>query len=339
MGDTIIKINHPATTLGRNQMDLLIMPKGCPCRAKGLEKLKKQALLDYKPRPIKDVNIGPHGQGFGHDEFTGDAMQIMYHVCAFLAFNDVRYAKKAILIQDAWNTQCMSFQGSNAPLEVAWGATCMVRAMEVLKYRFKEWETQFEIRFNKFLERIVMPNLLTRYVEIQRWNNNWILTMQEALLQIYLYQNDVTKANAIIQGFKTSLSKCLVDDTGLCTETTRDLIHAQFQICSIVQFAEMCWHQGATGIYGILLNRIMKCLEYHASILNGDVPSNVKKEQLKDVWFMPSSWEVGYNHFVNRCKLSLPQTKMLLEKAIPKVNRPELMSFNWGPGWLHFNSC
>jgi hypothetical protein len=183
-----------------------------------------------------------------------------------------------------------------------------------------------------------MSNLLNRYSEIQRWNNNWILTIQEALLQIYLYQNEVTKANAIIQGFKTSLSKCLVDDTGLCTETTRDLIHAQFQIGSMLQIAEMCWHQGASGIYNIFSNRIMKCLEYHASILNGIVPPNVKKEQLKEVWFMPSSWEVGYNHYVNRCKLSLPHTKNLLEKETPKVNRPELMSFNWGPGWLHFNS-
>jgi hypothetical protein len=80
-------------------------------------------------------------------------------------------------------------------------------------------------------------------------------------------------------------------------------------------------------------------MEYHACILNGGCPPNVKREQLKDVWFMPSTWELGYNHFVNRRKMSLPHTKQLLEKEKPKLNRPEMMSFNWGPGWLHYNSC
>jgi hypothetical protein len=338
-GDIVTTITHPATTLGKNQINMLANPKGCPCRTKALEQLKRTAPLDYNPRPIKDVNIGPHGQGVGHDEFTKDAMQIMYQVCAFIAFKDARYARKAISIQDVWNTQCMTFNGSNAPLEVAWGATCMVRGMEILKYTFKEWSSQFEARFNGFLSRIVMPNLLNRYIEIQKWNNNWILTIQEALLQIYLYQNNIQRANAIIQDFKASLPKCLVDDTGRCTETTRDLIHAQFQIGSILQVAEMCWHQGATGIYGLLSNRISKCMEYHAGILNGGCPANVTRNQLKDVWFMPSTWEVGYNHFVNRRKQNLPHTKLLLEKEKPKVNRPETMSFNWGPGWLHYNSC
>jgi hypothetical protein len=332
--DTITQIIHPATTIAQKQYDLLVNSKGCPCRAKGLEKLKSLASLVFIPRPIKDVDISANGKGVGHVEFTGDAMQILCHVYAFIALNDIRYARKAMSIQDEWNTKCMSFRGSNAPLEVAWGSICMVRAMEILKYKCKEWTKPFEARFDNFIEKIVMPNLLNRYNEIAKWNNNWILTIQEALLQIYLYKDNLTKCNYIIQQFKDTLPKCLIDDTGKCTETTRDLIHAQFQIGSIIQISEMCWHQGVP-IYNILSNRILKCMEYHASILNGAIPQNIKKEQLKDVWFMPSAWEIGFNHFVNRCGLTLPHTQVLLTS---KAYRPEMLSFNWGPGWLHYNS-
>jgi hypothetical protein len=339
MGDKVIKIIHPATTIGQKQYDLLCNPQNCACRRKGLEQLRSKVKLDYIPRPIANVDIGPHGQGVGHNEFTSDSMQLMYHVIAFIAFKDERYAKKAFDIQNAWNTKCLTFKGSNSPLEIAWGATCMVRSMEIIKYKSKVWSLEFENRFNAFLQRIVMPNLLSRYDEIKRWNNNWILTIQEALLQIYMYQDDVSKCNQIIQDFKDTLPKCLVDNTGICTETTRDLIHAQFQIGSIIQFCEMCWHQGVTNIYGLLENRVAKCLEYHAFILNGNSPINVKKEQLKDVWHMPSAWEIGYNHYVNRRKMILPHTRQLLEKQGTRPTRPEWMSFNWGPGWLHFDSC
>jgi hypothetical protein len=100
----------------------------------------------------------------------------------------------------------------------------------------------------------------------------------------------------------------------------------------------MCWHQGVKDVYAHLDNRIMKCLEFHASILNGNIPLSLKGQPLKDVWFMPSSWDIGYNHYVNRCKFQMPQTKLLLDKEKPKPNRPEWLSFNWGPGWLHYNS-
>jgi Alginate lyase len=339
-GQSIRNIVHPATTISNSQITKLslINSTSDEVHKKGLLLLQKDVNLAYKSRAISDVDIGPSGKGKGHDEFIGDAMQILNLTLMYLCTKNNDYAKKAISLQDEWNTICKTFKGSNAPLECAWGSICMLRSIEILKYKYNDFiiHKGFQERFNSFLHRIILPNLITRYNEIMKWNNNWILTVQEALLQYYLYDNDITNANKIVSEFKGVISKCITKECGLCSETTRDLIHTQFQLGSIVQIAELCWNQGI-DLYSINNNIIYKCLEYHADILNGNIPYEVKKEDIRDVWFMPCVWDIAYNHYINRVKLSngMPHTDKLLKS---KNNRPEKLTFNWGPAWIHYNS-
>lgn len=337
-GQILSKIDHPATTISILQINKLHNGTLNEVHKKALFLLQKETSLHYNSRVLVDVNIGPYGKGKGHDEFIGDAMQILNLTVMFLCTKKNDYAKKAIILQDEWNIKCLSFNGSNAPLECAWGAACMVRSIELLKYLYKGFENHmgFQSRFKNFLNRIILPNLTNRYNEIMKWNNNWILSIQEALLQYYFYTNDVVNANKIINEFTGVLSKCITHECGICSETKRDLIHSQFQLGSIVQIAEMCWNQGI-NLYSINNNIIYKCLEYHAGILNGDLPQDIKKEELKDVWFMPCIWDIAYNHYTKREKLlnGMPQTERLLNT---KNNRPEKLTFNWGPAWIHYNS-
>lgn len=334
---TTPNFKHPATTLGKNQLDILkLSPKSNePLHKRGFEVTQKYCRLDFTPRPLVSVDIGPHGEGKGHDEFTGDAMQMYALTLCFIATNDNRYAHLAIKIQEEWQQKCKEFKGSNAPLEISWGATCIVRACELLKYTFNGWTKDFEQRLNKFIDAIFIPNLRNRYSEIKKWNNNWILTIQEALLQIALFRDDRPEFNRLLNEFKDTISRCVPCNEGMCTETKRDLIHSQFQIGSMIQIAEMAWHQGE-DVYGVNNECIKKCMEYHANILNGVVPSNVKQSELQQVWFMPSAWEVGYNHYVNRKKTSMPNTLRLLQT---RSNRPEKASFNWGPSWMFYSSA
>jgi len=333
-------IKHPAITLGPSQLQNLKTSKNSPNEIlkAGFNILSKNANLDHKSRALVRVDIGPFGAGIGHEEFIGDAMQIYNLALMFIATNDIRYKQKAMQIQDDWNFRCKSFSGANAPLECAWGSTCMIRAIELLKHTSSPHglDKAFESRFQLFLQTIVIPNLLSRYYEITKWNNNWILTIQEALLQYYLYKDDINNANKIIEDFIDTVQRCLNHECGMCTETKRDLIHTQFQIGSIVQVAELCLHQGL-DIYNIHSDCIPKCMEYHAAILNGTIPEQLKKEELKDNWFMPSVWEIGHNHFTHRKthkSLMLETTKLLNTKK----NRPEKLTFNWGPAWIHHNS-
>ena len=341
MNIKILTIKHSATTLGPSQLQNLKTSQSSPNVSikTGFDILSRESNLNYKSKVLPNIDIGPHGVGVGHDEFVGDSMQIYHLALMFLATNDIRYKKKALELQDEWNTKCKSFQGSNAPLECAWGGINMIRSVELLKHykplQTSQWDSAFETRFKDFLKRIIVPNLLSRYNEITKWNNNWILTIQEALLQYYLYTDSIINPNKIIEDFIKVRPKCVPFDCGMCTETKRDLIHSQFQIGSVVQFAEMCYHQGI-DLYNIHNNLISKCMEYHAMLLNGKLPegSPIKKEELKDVWFMPSVWDIGHNHFTYRqsSPLTMKETTMLLNT---KKNRPEKLSFNWGPGWIH----
>lgn len=341
-GQTIIKITHPATTISISQIETMsLIPSNAnnnEVHKKGFLSLQKEVNLNYLTRVISDIDIGAYGKGKGHDEFIGDAMQILNLTLMFLCTKNNEYAKKAIILQDEWNVKCKSFKGSNAPLECAWGSICMLRSIELIKYNYNDLQNhkEFENRFRSFLNRIVLPNLTNRYNEIIKWNNNWILTIQEALLQYYLYIDDNQNVNKIINEFKYVIKKCIIHDCGRCSETTRDLIHSQFQLGSMVQIAEMCWNQGV-DIYSLHNNIIYRCLEFHSNILNGSIPEGIKKEELKDVWFMPSVWDIAYNHYVMRIKINggMPHTDKLLRT---KTNRPERLTFNWGPAWIHHNS-
>lgn len=319
---------HPGGVLGSKQFLWLKNVCGSTNEVikKGYDKLNTTTPLSYKPRVIKNVNIEAYGKGCGHDEFIGDSMQAYQQVLMYHISGNESYVKKALEILNAWMSGCDSFTGSNAPLECAWGGTSMVRAAELIKHTYPKWTKEFEVRFNKFLDNLILPNLINRYKEITKWNNNWILTMQEALIQIALFRDDRKLFDDTVEDFKKSFG-CCVHECGMNTEIKRDQIHSQFQIASIVNICEMVWHQGI-DLYS---DKVFKCMEYQAFILNGGIPNEVKKEELKDVWFMPSSWEIGYNHYVYRKKMPMKETEKLLNKK-----RPEHLTFCWGPGWLHY---
>jgi hypothetical protein len=329
------KIVHPATTLSQKQIAVMKNSKlsTIDVYRNGFVTLAKYCNIHYQNRALPVVDIGAHGSGVGHDEFIGDAMQFYALVLLYIATKDDRYANTAIGILGAWQNTLREFKGSNAPLEMAWGATCFVRGCELLKHLFSKWNKTNEQSFGKFLDKFVIPVLKFRYEEIKRWNNNWILTIQEALIQIALYRDDIDELNRLIEEHLKAMTICIKHD-GSCTETCRDIIHSQFQIASMIQVAEMCWHQGV-DVYSSYNDCLRTCMEYHASILNGEVPSGRKKEELKDVWFMPSAWEIGYNHYVKRKKQLMSSTSRLLNS---KTNRPEKASFNWGPSWMFYES-
>lgn len=319
---------HPGGVLGSRQFVFLQRVKSSTNEVfkKGIKRLTDSVKLNYTPKVIKNVDIGAYGVGTGHNEFIGDSCQCYYQVLMFVIHNNEAHARKAIEILDAWVKGCETFTGSNAPLECAWGGTNMVRAAEILKYMFKGWTSDFEKRFNGFLDKIVIPNLINRYNEIAKWKNNWILTIQEARIQIAIFRDDRKSFDFFIQEFSKSMSDC-IHECGMNTETKRDLMHCQFQIGSIVNICEMCYHQGIN----LYTDRIRKCMEYHALIINGGCPQDVKKEELKEVWFMGCSWEIGFNHYTNRLKVAMSETDKLLKRY-----RPEKPALCWGPAWIHY---
>lgn len=326
-------IYHPAGVLGPHELRHLELgaTETDAVRKKGIDMLRNACALDYKPHPLVTVDIAANGKGMGHDEWVGDCMQCYQQALLFIIEGraDLR-AKKVVEIISAWCDRCVSFGGSNAPLEMGWGAAAMFRAAELLKYTWRGWAASgMDAKLVLFLNRIVWPNLNGRYAEIAKWKNNWVLTIQEAILQIALYQGDSKKVLWVKDEFVKSVGECL-HACGTCTETKRDQIHAQFQLGSIVQVCEMFWHQGI-DLYGIWEGRILKCLECQANVINGGVPEGMCVADLRDVWFMPCIWDIAYGHYYGRKKLPMPETAKLLT-----TKRPEKMTFQWGPAWTHY---
>lgn len=330
---TMEKVVHPAGVLGPKEIQRLQASANekDPVRLKGIQQLRAVCDLAYRPRALANVDIAPYGKGVGHDEWTGDCMQCYQQALLFLIEGKAEArAKKAVEIMSAWCDKCISFGGSNAPLEMGWGSAALFRAAELLKHTWSGWGVSgVEVKLGLFLNRIVLPVLKGRYAEIAKWKNNWVLTLQEALLQIALYQNDLKAIAWVREEFTKSVGECLLP-CGTCTETKRDQIHAQFQFGSIVQICEMFWHQGV-DLYDILEGRIAKCLECQAGILSGKVPPGLCASDLKDVWFMPCIWDIAYHHYVVRRKRSMPEMAKILQNK-----RPEKMSFQWGPAWTHY---
>jgi len=283
---------------------------------------------------IERVNIGPYGAGVGHDEFTGDSMQSYRYVLLWLSTKNPEHATNAANILQQWSYKCVSFQGLNAPLESAWGSTALIRSAELLKYTWSGWTPDLEKKINNFLTNIIVPNLKGRYLEISLWYSNWILVILEALIQIAIFRNSVIDFQWAVSEYRRLCPLTFTKPfTGQNTETTRDQIHSQFQLASHIQIAEMCWHQGVKDLY---TPGLATSMEYIAGILIGEKPKDLPATYVfQQPWFLPSAWEIGYNHYVNRTKtIQLPKSLKILSSR-----RPESMSFNWGPGWTHYNTA
>lgn len=321
-------MKHPGTVLSPAHISKI------STNTAGIAKLHKDTSIwesklasEKASRCIACVDIGPNGMGVGHAEFTEDAMQCYRYVLLFLAESNVVFAERAASLLIDWCTKCTVFKGSNAPLECAWGGTCFVRSAELIKYKWSGWSTTHAQAVNIFIDNILIPNLTTRYKEISLWYNNWILTILECLQQIYIYKNDDTRFNWVMEQYKQIAPKTFVGATGKNTESDRDTIHETFQMSSHVQFCEVAYNQG----YNIYNDAIMKSCEYIASKLNGKVPPDMTTG-LRDNWCMPGAWEIAYNHYVRRSNRVMPETDKMMRV---KGRRPEGMSFNWGPGWVY----
>jgi hypothetical protein len=288
-----------------------------------LESLQKDTPVNYQPSPIENVNIAAYGAGAGHKEFTKDGEQCVQQVVMYLATGNNTYADNAIKILMAWSTTCRIFTGSNAPLECGWGGCSMVRAAEILKHSCPLWGPKIDVPFQKFLDKIILPNLKAPL----GWTNNWQTTICEARMQIAIFRNDKAEFDWAIKEYRRIL-KDYVMPTGQTKETLRDLVHAQFGLGSLIQIPELAYHHGVDLFMED--NCLMhKAMEFHADLLLGNLSHGITKEQIKEPWFLPCGWEIALHHYNTRLKLPMPKTTALLSKK-----RPEKYVFHWGLGSL-----
>jgi hypothetical protein len=254
-----------------------------------LERLKKATPLDYRHRALEKVCI---------------EQAVMWRVTG-----DERYARNAMSIIQGWAGKCVSFEGSNAPLELGWGVCSLVRAAEILRYSYPKWVVG---DLNRFIDKIAMPKLTKKL----GWTNNWQTTICEARLQIAIFRDDRAEFDWAVAEYRR-IFKDYVRADGCTAETGRDLVHAQFGIGGLLQIPELVFEYsgGAVDLFDPLLARVC---EVHADMI-------IRKKG-KDPWFLPCGWSIALRRFGEG---RVPNTKKLLD-----AHGPELYVFHWGLGKL-----
>ena len=306
---------HPAGLMSVHQINRL---QTLPSRHPAVTKLLNMTPIRYKPRAIPKVYVvGPDKPGgYGHDELMGDAEQTYKQALAYLVTGNKTYATNAMAILSAWANTCNSFGGGNAPLEASWATASMARGAELLKYTYPDWDPVLESQYMSWLD----DNLMKHIKYNLGWFNNWSLAQLEARLQIALMRDDAEEVEWCQKAFYTNY-KYIVKPWGGVNDGTRDVIHAQFSVASLIQMSELMWQQGV-DLYNYKNNMTAKMVEFHASVLLGDKPEPRDKYSLKDNWFLSAGYEIALQHYG---ETALPRTAVLMRKK-----RPDGYAFCWG---------
>jgi hypothetical protein len=310
----------------------------CECINGAIDLIMREAEEGpIRSQVIEVVDIGFGGKGRGHKEFTGDGRRCYAQVLAYLISGKEVYAKNATKIIRDWTQKCKVFKGENAPLEAAWGTAAMARSCELLKYTYAKWDKTLEREYINWVKRLLMPHLKGETEKYKlKWGfyNNWHTSILEAKLQFALLCDETKAVNECVEEFKKIQSK-YIQENGFTYETLRDSDHNCFGMAGIINVSEILYNQGI-DVYSMRNSILHKTIELHAEIYNGNkIPDGYKKEQFNIYkWIQPSSWEIVYNHYVNRNGKKMPNTKQLLEKI-----RPCKFELHWGYDTItHYNA-
>jgi hypothetical protein len=319
------------------------------------DKLKASSAgsLTYQPSPRAEVACGSSGQpDLGCSDETRDSQAVYAQALLWTASGDVRYAQKCAEILDAWSAVLRSHAMSNAPLQIGWTGGGFVRAAEILRYTYPQWDKAHIDQFSTMMNTAFLP--MIRNFNRYGFNGNWDAVMIEVMFSIAVFDDNHALFDEAVARYKKRLPAYIyamadgptplppdpsftgnlvnfwvgqsVFMDGLSQETCRDLRHVQHGFGGLIQSAEIAWHQGV-DLYAERDNRLLVGLEFHAKyILGAPVPANLCNGMLDGLPPMPT-FEIPYNHFHNRKKLDMPLSEKIVNTHSPEGAVQHMM---WG---------
>jgi hypothetical protein len=298
----------------------------------------------YTPRPFQTVECGPYSNpSIGCGEESIDSRAAYTQALLWNLTGNEVYARNAVAIMNAWSA---TFTGghinSNAALQASWYGSVFPRAAELMRATYPAWAAADIERFKQMLRTSYLPNISKN---VACANGNWEASAIEALAAISVFLDDragFDKAMAMWRrrtpaylylesdgALPVPPPGCAKSDTalvsywlnpgkfvdGLAQETCRDYGHMSGGVAALINTAETAYIQGV-NLYGEQPKRIVAALEFNLQYLNGvAIPGSLCGGQLK--LSSGSTWEIAYNHYANRLGMSLPQSKMAVERARP----------------------
>jgi len=288
------------------------------------------ASLSRNPAPRSVVECGAYSNpNNGCTEERDDAAAAYAQALLWYYTGDTARAQKAIQYMDAWSAVITDHTEHNARLQTGWSGSNWTKAAEIIRHTGAGWSTTGINRFRTMLLNVYYP-------ELQNGapggvNGNWELTMIDAIAGIGVFCDDRAKFDKAIAMWRARTPSYIYITTdgsrpknppggtssdgfwynpgsfveGLGQETCRDLGHLTFGFAPMLYTAETALIQGI-DLYNEQSRRIRAGLEYNARIQNGWSGDGICGGTIDRN--MSETFEVGYNHYVNRKGASMPHT-------------------------------
>lgn len=110
----------------------------------------------------------------GCQDERDDALTAYTMSLAWYIKRDIRYAKQAIQLMNAWARTIKAHKGSNTGIQTGWAAISWARAAEIIRYTTSDqWSATDMAAFEKMLRTVYLPIL--KKGPPQNWNGNWDL--------------------------------------------------------------------------------------------------------------------------------------------------------------------
>ncbi|WP_394201686.1 alginate lyase family protein [Marinagarivorans algicola] len=286
------------------------------------------------------------------NKYTAEAAQYQAkktyaNALAWVYSGDEKFAQQGVALLASWQKlEGFSAGTDQDKLLAGWLGALIAPAAELLRL-YGDWPLAEQAQLQQMLKRVFYPQLLP----MSGWNGNVDLTQIDALLNIAVFNDDVTAFNAGLKrlhhrsaayfyytaeptndGAITALDGIAAIDgdfekldifwhqpltwqNGLTQETCRDNNHhAQYALASALHAAEVAWNQGV-DVYAENAQRYMAAMELMAHQLLAQTMLGVCRID-KPTHNVFSTWEVGYNHYHHRQEYRLPNTRLLIKERV-----------------------
>jgi hypothetical protein len=312
-------MKHPATLMSDHCINALKsrVQSGNVMTKRALAKLQQETT--YKPRPVTKVCVMWNGEKTGENIALEDGPNAYRYTLLYLITSEPDYAEKAISILNEWITTCKECTGDNAQLTSSWSQVNFARTVELLKYYYPPAITKHNIyeKYIKWFDRVMAPALnkpITWKFTNGDTYTNWHCSVLEARMQIALLRDNMTLFNESVSQFRVILPEIIEQPYKLCNETLyRDVMHGCMSLGSLVNVAELAWHQGV-NLYATNNYLLKDAIEATAAVCMGDYKPEQFPTPLNKVQYWPYGWYIAYNHYNKRLKQNMPKTKALIDK-------------------------
>jgi hypothetical protein len=190
-------------------------------------------------------------------------LQSYQQAIMFQITGNVAYARNVMRIIRQWvnTTTLYEPERHNRPLVLGWTLASWLKAAELLKYTFSEWDTELEqdllnwivkLKVEEAWDQVLTPNTFSTNLPV----GNWHTTIAEAKLYLAFLRDDKEGVDFVVNYYKRMVDGIenpnnpqqrdliYIGETGQQFEMCRDIDHTNYGTGGLVQIAEAMFHQG-----------------------------------------------------------------------------------------------